>query len=535
MIEDANRIALPVTRSLRAAAPALLVAVVTMLPFFGKAYTIDDTLFMLQAQHALVDPLHPTAFRVVWGYADVPLSIAMPSGPVMAWLLLPAAALDGAEWAAHGMQLALLLLGVWATAALALRLTDRDGIARWAALLVASSAAVIGMATTVMPDVAAMSLLALACLLLVRWYDAGRARDGIAAAVCLAAAILARSHVLLCVAPALGLGLTRQRPWLRWRATWPVALALVIAAAVLRLTIDPEAVGETARWALKWDRPEQNAVAYGAHWVWTVGLGGAWAIWRARTLVRRQLAWGIAAIVVLGLVALGLRGLRLLAAAVAIAGVAAQLDALGEGWRRRDLRWMSLAAVPFCALPMIAYLHLPPKYLLPAVPGAAILLARWVCETGSRRAAQALLTATLCYGLILGFAIASADATFADYGRHMARALIPPLVKQGRRVFINGHWGFQWYAMQAGGKHVSRTPFATRRGDMLVYDERTGIDFLNDPYRKRRLVAQYSNLEPGGRVMSQAAGAGFFSPQLGPLPWGWSREPLNTYRVWEIQ
>jgi hypothetical protein len=33
-----------------------------LIPFLNKAFTIDDTMFLLQAKHLLSDPLHPTAF-----------------------------------------------------------------------------------------------------------------------------------------------------------------------------------------------------------------------------------------------------------------------------------------------------------------------------------------------------------------------------------------------------------------------------------------------------------------------------------------
>jgi hypothetical protein len=48
--------------SLAAAALGMLVTALVLLPFLGKAFTIDDTFFMREAQQALRDPLHPTAF-----------------------------------------------------------------------------------------------------------------------------------------------------------------------------------------------------------------------------------------------------------------------------------------------------------------------------------------------------------------------------------------------------------------------------------------------------------------------------------------
>src|SRR5437868_15366279 len=60
-------------RILRGAAPGALLAALLLLPFLWKAFTIDDTLFLKQAQHLLVDPWHPTAFDTVWTEKPSPL------------------------------------------------------------------------------------------------------------------------------------------------------------------------------------------------------------------------------------------------------------------------------------------------------------------------------------------------------------------------------------------------------------------------------------------------------------------------------
>ena len=88
----------------------------------GKAFTIDDTVFMRQAVWALEDPLHPSALTMVWSEVPRPmrLSQVMPTGPLMAWLLTPAALAGGSEVVAHLVQLLLLALAILEVAALVL-------------------------------------------------------------------------------------------------------------------------------------------------------------------------------------------------------------------------------------------------------------------------------------------------------------------------------------------------------------------------------------------------------------------------------
>src|SRR5438105_3524017 len=112
----------PFSAVLRQSLLALGLGAAVLLPFLGKAFTIDDTLFLLQAQHLQSDPWHPTAFEIVWNDVPQRLSTIMPSGPVMAYLLWPAMRLGGAEWAAHLIQLGLLFVAIVSTVALSLRL-----------------------------------------------------------------------------------------------------------------------------------------------------------------------------------------------------------------------------------------------------------------------------------------------------------------------------------------------------------------------------------------------------------------------------
>src|SRR5207237_945604 len=107
----------------------IALALLALLPFLDKPFTIDDTLFLRQAQHLLIDPLHPTAFDIVWTEDRARLSSIMPSGPVGASLLVRSLRLGGVEWAARLAPLARShLIVLYGVAALAL--LDEDPL-RW--------------------------------------------------------------------------------------------------------------------------------------------------------------------------------------------------------------------------------------------------------------------------------------------------------------------------------------------------------------------------------------------------------------------
>jgi hypothetical protein len=151
-----------------------------------------------------------------------------------------------------------------------------------------------------------------------------------------------------------------------------------------------------------------------------------------------------------------------------------------------------------------------------------------------------VLVVTCVLGVALGVAILRADAAFAGLGRRAAAELIAPQVAAGHRVWFAGHWGFQWYAEKAGGRILTLTPPFPLPGDLLVISTRSEpggaiLDMLANRYPRATHLGRIEDASPGGRLMSAEAGAGFFSNAWGYLPWGWGKEPLDTFDLWRIE
>lgn len=137
----------------------MALAAALLLPFLNTPFTVDDPLFLRQAQHALVDPLHPQEFHIVWNFEiNRPASQILPGGIFVPYLLVPTALSGCKEWVGHLTELFLLLAALFATSLACLRMGLDRWQARAAALLTAACPAVLGMAGTVMPDIPAMLL-----------------------------------------------------------------------------------------------------------------------------------------------------------------------------------------------------------------------------------------------------------------------------------------------------------------------------------------------------------------------------------------
>jgi 4-amino-4-deoxy-L-arabinose transferase-like glycosyltransferase len=534
---------------LGAAWPGLALAAVLLVPFLGKAHTIDDVTFLLQARHVLHDPLHPTAFDLVADGHAIRLSAAMVSGPLMAWLLAPAAALGGAEWAAHGVQLLLVLAAIVATAALAFRLGRPAREARLAALLLAVTPTVMVLATSSMADVPSMAFAALGIERWLAFRADGRPRQGALAALALAAAALARPHAAALI-PAAALALLPARRGGAGpapasaparRTGWALALPLVAALALVwlanRLTADPRHLGgdfasrTAARFA--WARVRPNLIAWGAHWTLALPLGLAWLLGAGPRAALRPALWAglAAAALLLGMPGIAREPWALPVVALGIACVADPLLA-ALGTRDRDLALLAAWLLP--ALPATGYDQLPAKVLVVSAPAAALLAARWLegGRTGFRRLAAG---AVLAIGVTLGLLIAHADAEFADVARRASREMIAPRVARGERVWAFGNWGFEWYAIQAGARPATWEPPYPAAGDVLIVDAGS---LWRDPmglFPRRTLLGEMRRRSTLGRIMSAGDDTGFWSNHWGLMPWTPKNGEIDWVSAWRIE
>jgi 4-amino-4-deoxy-L-arabinose transferase-like glycosyltransferase len=536
--------------TLRSSLPAFVLSVALLAPHLGKAFTLDDPVFMRTAEHALADPLHPTAFEMVWRNVPERTSELVPTGPVMPWLLVPAALAGGSEAVAHLLQLAMLWLAIVSTVALARRL----GVAaRWtwaAGVLVVVTPAVLGMAATAMPDVSAMALGAAGIERFVAWSDERRAVRGLTAGVLLALAALTRTHALLLIAVAGVLTLHAALQTKAWRSRLvlaaPLALAVVLLVLVTLVTRDPrshaEGILDVAMYysAGSTQRLASNAVAFPIHWVFAMGFAIPWIALRWRSLTR---AVSTPLVLLIGgvLSACALAHVQrrsLLLASIAAVGVLAVWDVLADGWKRRDGVQIPLALWMIVSLCALTYVHLPPKYLILSAPAAAILLAR---ELASRtpRIAFVVVAGCIAAGTTLGEAIVCSDAAYGALQRRAVAELIAPRVAAGRRVWFVGHWGFQWYAERAGARHLTLTPPYPEHGDQVVVSLGHGsspqlLAFVANRFPRMVRTGRVELSDPGGRVMSRPAEAGFYSNATGYLPWSWGNEPVDVFLAFDV-
>ncbi len=279
---------------------------------------------------------------------------------------------------------------------------------------------------------------------------------------------------------------------------------------------------------------DRNALAFFSHFTWSMTFAVGWCLLRWRGIVTHRIGWFAVPTTLWLLADAGRRGQLWLGIAVGI-GICALAEALVEAAESRDAHQMALAIWLLVALPLLVYIHLAPKYLVASAPAAALLLAR-ATNRGPRRWAIPVGIFVGAAGLVLGLLIVRADARLAGVERRAARTQIAPRVARGERVWFSGHWGFQWYAERAGARPLTRGRRVAAPGDVVLVDEQAHNQGLIDAYPNRELIDVVADASPGGRIMNQTAGAGFYSNTWGDLPWVWSRTTeVNRISVWRIR
>src|SRR5271167_86703 len=211
------------TRSLFLLTAATLLC---LLPFSGKAFHIDDPLFLWSAQHIVRHPLDPFGFQLNWYGWQMSMSEVTKNPPLACYYAAAIGALAG--WSERVLHLGFLLpalLTVLGTYRLAQRFTKSALIAAAATLL---TPGVLVSASSVMCDTTMLALWIWAIIFWLEGLEANKQSYLLASGLLMAAAALTK-YFGICLVPLLFVySLARQRrlgPW-----AWYFALTISLLA-----------------------------------------------------------------------------------------------------------------------------------------------------------------------------------------------------------------------------------------------------------------------------------------------------------------
>jgi 4-amino-4-deoxy-L-arabinose transferase-like glycosyltransferase len=508
----------------------MMVAFFVLLPFWNKPFTTDDYVFLREAGQSLITPLKPLSALVVW-QEDLllPASRIVPTGPVIAWLLVPVALSGYSEWLGHVIIFTLFLASISGAALMALRLGCNSREARLAALLLACTPAALGMAGTLMPDIPSLALAVFGIERLLAWRTEGGLAALIVSGLLLGIGIVTRSHLALLLPVAVVL-LYRRPLWQMAQSLLPVWVALAVMLSFVWLSRDTSdhagtLSGATAAYAGT-GNILKNTKSFFANWTLATPFVGIWLV----SSWRRRWTWAVFGLAVAAGTRSVLRHGDWYVIPIAILGMGMLADLGWQVWRRRDLEMAALYAWLWIAFPVVLYVHMPSKYLLPSLPAAAILTVRIVAVKG--RVKQYWIGSTVAAGFFIGFLILYADARDGDTVRAVVREQIASRVAKGERVWSIGHWGYQWYAEREGAQTVARNRLPAPN-EVIVVNEDANCVLVEQLPNRERLVA-YTVRSYGPQVMNSRLGAGFYSNGYGILPLAWGASDIHI-DLWRLQ
>jgi hypothetical protein len=120
---------------------------------------------------------------------------------------------------------------------------------------------------------------------------------------------------------------------------------------------------------------------------------------------------------------------------------------------------------------------------------------------------------------IVAVAVTAADYRQADADRSAARIIAADCAGRRGHLWLEGHWGFQYYMQRLGGTHVDVYAYHFREGDLLAMPGNNyGILYRPPPWTTRDVLIFEMNGFPLLTTLRLDRGAGFYSHEIGPFP-----------------
>lgn len=537
-----------------------VVAIVVLAPFSGKAFHIDDPLFVWAARHIAEHPLDFYGFRVLWYFTWEPMAEVTQNPPLGCYYLAAVGSVFGfGERALHWAMLG----PTWLALAGAYRVAERLGARPFAAALLTLATPVFVLsASSVMCDV---PMLALWLWTIVNW-DIGL-RDGRIGRLWLAGFLIAITTLTkyfgICLLPLLGayaLSIDKAA-WRRWLP--PLGLALLLLAAYQFFTwwiYGRGLLGFAMGYAASFGSPTLGTKLFRmfAGFAFFGGCIGAWGLATPMLIGRRWLS--LLLIVALATVAasLGLVGVYGDAgneqtespfAMHELAYYGPRPDLIGQftlwvvvgfalailcwqDWRReRDSQALLLALWIGGTYLFATFVNwtLNGRSILPLVPAIAIVLIRRLDRRWQISWPRWMLPALVGPGIAVAVVLAEGDRAAADAQRAAAHRIAQEFGSQ-KPFWFTGHWGFQFYMMEQGATPWDERGDQGKAGEFVIYPD-NNCNLAVVPWNRERIAEIADPTRTLVTTMHYARGAGFYAEIWGPLPFTFGPVPPERFRI----
>jgi hypothetical protein len=473
-----------------------LVVLALRLPFLNQAFQGDDVLYLTEAAHAQIDPLHPKHTQYVFMGRDIDMR-GQSHPPFNAWFLalLIAMGRGVSEIPFHAAYILFSLIAAFSALALARRFSPHPLLAT---LLFCATPAFVINGTSLEADLPLVALWLLSTALFVYAVDGNSTSLLLAASLAMALTALTAYQSILLV-PILFL---YGRKWRLARIAAFTPIAILLGWNIFeRLSTGAIPAGVLANYMSTYGlqvfaQKIKSAVALTGHLGWLIfptlwmpplytiliAIGAAFYDWS-------PLFWG------------------------SIAIGASVLIWCGRHWRNFLSQWVLI----FFTGALVIFFAGSARYLLPIALPIAIL--------ATERVPLRLLQISLACGFALSLALAAVNYQHWDGYRQFAHALQGDA--QSKRLWINGEWGLRYYFESEGGLPLHQGQ-AIHPGEIVVSSKLSyPIPFTNGggvlaPMAQRTITSSIPL-----RIVALNSRAAYSTTMLGLRPFDISLAPID--------
>jgi hypothetical protein len=532
----------------RCAIPLLAFLTAALLvPFSGKAFHMDDPLFLKTAHQIIAHPFNPYGFTVNWYISEMPMAEVMKNPPLASYYLAAVALLFG--WSEEVLHLVFLpfaisiILGVYALA----RQYSTSPVL--AAMVFLISPYFLVSSTSIMCD---NMMLALFVWSIVLWIDGIKHNSFlrlVSASVLITLAALTKYFALSALPLMLIFAVMHQR---RFRLSLlTLALPIVVLVGYQQWTAALYGHGllsDAAQYA-NFMHVATGSTAWGKILVGFGFVGPvlpftfllAPRLFRPYSLIGYVLlSFAAALLIIWGVVPSGApsdpngyRPLLTFELLLLIFMGFLIMTIVATSWRpgaNPDIILLILWVIGIFIFGCIINWTVNARTLMPLGPPAAILFVRCLNIKGPPTAQWTV--ASLIIGVLLSLSICWGDYRLASADRDAAERILN-LPRSNCTVWFQGHWGFQYYMEEGGAKAIDVHTSRVAPGDIIIIPNNNTNTFPINPAIADHVG--YIELPSSHWVTTRSSdhGAGFYAHIFGPLPFAFESVPPERYDVYK--
>jgi len=524
--------------------------VVCLLPFFNKAFHIDDPLFLWAAQQIVQNPIDFFGGTVNWYGWSSSLAKAWWNPPGHAYYLSLFGMISG--WHERTLHLAMLapnILAIWGLYYVAQRWCRRRLLV---VCLMLGSPLFLVSATNVMCDTAmlALWLWSLGC-----WMEGEDRQETwrcLLSVFLMALGVLTKYFAIALIPLAVYYSIASSRKMRHvFYLLIPLSVLFFYEIYTRRL------YGAGLFWdALLYARQMQSGEERDIITKLLTGLafvgGGIPSLIFFSPFLFPRRQWmagiGVAILILGGLVLQGHFGsfdLRkdidasalflLQAGCMLMGGITLFVLAIQDVMKNRDAGSWTLLLWVLGTFVFAAYLNwsVTARSLLAIVPPAGCLIVRALESRGLLQTSlwSKSVWIPLLLSFLLSLGIAHADYGLANISRKAVGDLDPITDRFGKqKIWFQGHWGFQYYMQENGAKPLDFTRSDVGPGDIVVVpSNNTNTQLMRQEVVRLDDFLEYRPL-PWLTTMGRNVGAGYYSNDVGPLPFAFGKvEPAQFW------